>query len=100
MPLIDAGLTDELEELMEQQLRSFKGNSRCVILVDEIMKMEVLGDDFSNDVRSEVCKWMDRGLCKVVLFSSLDAGFMVLEVTSSGRGVEAVTTLPLLNLTE
>ena len=100
MPLIDAGLIDELEELMEQQLRSFKGNSRCVILVDEIMKTEVLGDDFSNDVRSEVCKWMDRGLCDVVSLSSLDGGFMIQEVTSTRRSVQAVTTLPLLNLTE
>ena len=100
VPLIVAGLAIQLEKLMKQQLRSFKGESRCVILVDEIMKTEELGVDFAKRVRSEVCKWMDRGLCKVVLFSSLDAGFMVLEVTSSGRGVEAVTTLPLLNLTE
>ena len=100
VPLILADLDVELEELMEQQFKTFKGESRCVILVDEIMKTEELGVDFADGVRSNVCMWMERGRCNAVLFSSLDAKFMRKERTASGRNVYAVTTLPLLNFTD
>jgi hypothetical protein len=101
VPLIRSGFSDDLEELMVRQLRAFKGESRCVILVDEIMKTEELGVNFANRVRSEVCKWMDKGqICNTVLFTSLDANFMTQEVNASGRAVLSVTTLPLLDLTE
>ena len=82
---------------MEQQLRSFKGERRCVVFVDETIKTEEHG---ANRVRSDVCKWMDQGLCNAVLFSCLDAKFMTQEITTSGRAVDAVTTPPLLNLIE
>ena len=100
VPLIVAGLAIQLEELMKQQLRSFKGESRCVILVDEITRTEVLGVDFADMIRTSICIWMDQGLCKVVLFSTLDADFMLKENRPSDRSVRAVATLPLLNSTE
>lgn len=101
VPLIRIGLAGPLKKLMLRQLRAFKGESRCVILVDEIMKTEELGANFANRVRSEVCKWMDKGqICNTVLFTSLDANFMTQEVNASGRAVLSVTTLPLLDLTE
>jgi hypothetical protein len=84
---------------MEQQLRSFMGESKCIILVDEIMETKELGD-FADQVRSEVCMWMDEGLCNAVLFSTSDVNFMIRGITPSGRAVCAVTTLQLLNLTE
>ena len=62
------------------------------------MKVEELGVDFANDVRSAVCKWMGQ-ICRVVLFSTLDATFITQE-HDYGRGVHAVTTLPLLSMTD
>jgi hypothetical protein len=100
VPLIRNKLAAPLRKLMMKQLRIARGEGRCVILVDEILKTEELGIDFANRIRSEVCKWMDQGLCNVVLFSSLDANFMIQEITTSGRAVRSVTTLPLLNSTE
>ena len=63
---------DKLEDLMIKELRIASGGEkeRCVILVDEIMKVELLGVDFANRVRSAVCQWM-RQICNVVLFSGL-----------------------------
>ena len=85
MPLIVAGLTSELEELMEQQLRSFKGERRCVVFVVETIKTE---EHSANRVRSDVCKWMDQGLCNAVLFSCLDAKFIKAEfVDGEGNSV-------------
>ena len=81
-------------------MKKVRGNSRCFILVDEIKKTEELGVGFADGVRSQICNWMDAKLCNAVLFSSLDANFMAEEITASGRAVVAVTTLPLLNLTE
>ena len=100
VPLTLAGLDFELEELMEQQFKTFKGESRFVILVDEIMKTEVLGVDFADMIRENICLWMDQGLCKVVLFSTSDANFMLKGNRPSDRSVRAVATLPLLNSTE
>ena len=98
--LILAGLDFELEKLMKQQFKTFKGDSRCVILVDEITRTEVLGVDFADMIRTSICIWMDQGLCKVVLFSTSDADFMLKENRPSDRSVGAVTTLPLLNSSE
>ena len=70
------------------------------------MKTGILGVDFAEGVRSAVCTWMEgkegvnEKLCDAVLFSTLDANFMSKETTASGRSVHAVTTLPLLSLTE
>ena len=100
VPLIRAKLTDDLKKLMIKQLKVASGGEkeRCVILVDEIMKVELLGVGFANRVRSAVCQWM-RELCRVVLFSTLDATFITQEC-DSGRAVYGVTTLPLLSQTD
>lgn len=100
VPLIQAGLDFEFVNLMNQQFKTFKGESRCVILVDEIMRTEELGVDFAERVRSKVCTLLEDRLCNAVLFSTLDAKFMNKENTASRRHVRAVTTLPLLTLTE
>ena len=63
---------DEMENLMEQRVRNVIGEIFCVILVDEIMKTGEFGHEFANHVGSSVYVWMDRKLCKTVLFSSLD----------------------------
>ena len=100
VPLIRAGLTDELGQLMEQQIRIAKGEGKCVILVDEVLKTRELGVAFAKEVRSSVCDWMDQKLCDIVLFSSLDAEFIRKERTASGRAVLSITTLPLLKPAE
>ena len=65
--------------------------------MDEILKTSAIGTDFSNLVRSQVCKWVDsKGICDVVLFSSIDLNFITKERSDSGRPISAVTTLPLL----
>lgn len=102
VPLIRAKLTPELLQLMTEELKiaAVEGKGKCVLLVDEIMKAEKFGVGFANQVRTAVCQWMDKKICKVVLFSSLDAKFLTEEFTASGRAVSAVTTLPLLNLAQ
>jgi hypothetical protein len=94
--LIRKGYSDTLTTLMRDRIKAMTKNIRCVILVDEIMKTLEIGRTFSEQVRSSVCRWIDDGICNVVLFSSLDATFITSEVTASGRVVTAVTTLPLL----
>ena len=94
--LIRQGYSDTLTTLMKARIKTITKNIRCVVLVDEIMKTFEIGPTFSEQVRSSVCKWIDDGICNVILFSSLDASFITSEATASGRAVTAVTTLPLL----
>lgn len=99
VPLIRAGFTSSLETLMIEQVKKVRGDSRCVILVDEIMKVREFGIDFADRVRSIVCCWMDEKLCNTVLFSSLDVKFVIDERSTSHRPVITATTLPLFQLT-
>ena len=94
--LIRKGYSDTLTTLMKARIKTITKNIRCVVLVDEIMKTFEIGHTFSEKVRSSVCKWVDDGICHVILFLCLDASFITSEVTVSGRVVTAVTTLPLL----
>ena len=66
VPIIQAGLASKLVKMMKQQFKTFKGESRCDILVDEIMKTEELGVGFAERVRSKVCGWMEDRLCNAV----------------------------------
>ena len=94
--LIRKKFSDTLTIFMKDRIKAVTKNIRCVMLVDEIMKTFEIGQTFSEQVRSSVCRWIDDGICSVILFSSLDATFITNEVTASGRVVTAVTTLPLL----
>ena len=98
--LIRKGSAASLKKFMTQQIKSITLNRRSLILVDEIMKTGEIGPEFADHVRSSVCKWIDDGICDVILFSSLDFEFLRMEVTASGRRVQAVTTLPLLEFSE
>ena len=84
---------------MIKQMKKVTGDSRCVVLVDEIMKVRELCIDFAEKVRSSVCCWMDEKLCDTVLFSSLDVKFIIDERSTSHRPVMSATTLPLFQLT-
>lgn len=82
---------------MIQKIKDITKEGRCAILVDEILKTSALGSDFSNLLKSQVCKWVvSNGTCDVVLFSTLDLDFITNERSISGRITSAVTTLPLL----
>lgn len=94
--LIRKGYSDTLTILMRNRIKASTKNIRCVILVDEIMTTLEIGHTFSEQVRSSVCRWIDDGICNVILFSCLDASFISREVTVSGRVVTPVATIPLL----
>ena len=97
LPLIRSGCYVSLKQLMIQKIKDITKEGRCAILVDEILKTSAIGSNFSNLLRSHVCKWVDsNGICDVVLFSTLDLDFITKERSISGRIISAVTTLPLL----
>ena len=95
--LIRKGHSDTLTTLMTRRIRTITNNIRCIVLVDEIMTTSVIGQTFSERVRSSVCQWVDSGICNVSLFPTLDASFSTRDGAVSGRAVIAVTTMPPLD---
>lgn len=80
-----------------------KANGRPIFaVVDEILKAKEIGEDFDFPAwfRSGICSLADAsvGLCRGVIFSSLDRELMTNEQTASNRAMLSITSLPLLTI--
>jgi len=97
--------TENAKKYMKAKIREKAKEKIIVILVDEVMKIKSIeaginGLEFARSCRSALCRFMDSlDLCHYVIFSSLSVEFMKEEnkEESSGRGVKALCTLPLLS---
>jgi hypothetical protein len=104
--------TPEKHKIMTFILNQFQnrikesGCEKIVILVDEILKTEILDDsasaNFSNSCRHVLSRLADDHNSPLrpdlVLFSTLSAPFMLEEQSATGRGVYPICTLPLLSM--
>lgn len=85
--------------IMLDKLTAKAKGKTIVLLVDEIMKTEIVdGHQFSATCRSFLCQ-LSTKFCHYVIFSSLSIDFMV-NLTPSGASMVSMINLPLLTYEE